>query len=193
MERTGNWRGRQGQYIHIFFQPFYFFFMGNPKPLFFVNNQKAQILKFYILGQHPMGANHHIYQAFFQIVYGFLHFRAGTEPGQQIHTYRKVLHPLQKRVVMLLGQNRSRHQINHLLTFLYCLKRRPQSDLCLPIAHIPTNQPVHNPPAFHIPLCGFYGVQLILGFFVREQLLKFFLPYRVRPIRETVGRMPGRI
>ena len=92
---------------------------------------------------------------------------------------------------MLLGQNRGWHQIHHLLFVLHRLKRGAQGDLRLSVAHVAADQAVHNLPALHVALGGIDGVQLVLRLLLREHLLEFLLPYRIRPVRKALGVLSG--
>ena len=86
---------------------------------------------------------------------------------------------------MLLGKNGSRYQIDYLLSFLDCLERGADGDLCLTVPYIPADQAVHDLRALHITLCILNSLKLVLCLLKGEHLLKFFLPDRVRPIDES--------
>ena len=105
-----------------------------------------------------MGADHNIHQPFAQSLQGLFLLGRGAETAHHLDPYRKILHPLDKGIVMLLGQNGCRHQVNHLLTVLNCLKGRTQSHLCLSVAHVSADQPIHDLRAFHIFLYRFNGI-----------------------------------
>ena len=103
MKRPGNRRGCQGEYIYIFLQVLDLFLMGNAKPLLLVNNQQSQVLKLHILGQNPVGADYNVHHSLAQVLQRpFLPGRR-TESAQHIHPHRKILHPLNECIVMLLG------------------------------------------------------------------------------------------
>ena len=105
-----------------------------------------------------MGADYNVHHSLAQVLQGpFLSGRR-TEPAQHIHPHRKILHPLHKCIIMLLGQNRSRDQIDHLLAVLYCLKRGPQGDFCFSVSHVAADQTVHDLWTFHIRFYSVNGV-----------------------------------
>ena len=140
-----------------------------------------------------MGSNHDIHKALFQVRYGLFLLRRGPETAQQIHAHREILHTLDEGVVMLLGQNRGRHQIDHLLVFLNRLESRPDRDLRLSIAHVAADQAVHDLRAFHVLLGGFDGKLLIRRLLKGKQLLKLRLPDRIGPVGIAVLLLPGRV
>ena len=193
MQGPGNGRCRQSQHVNIFLELFDLFLVRHPEALLFIDNQQSQILKLYILGQYPVGSDHHIDQPLLQIRNRLFHLRRGPETGEQIHPHRKILHSLQKSIVMLLGKNGRGDQIDDLLTLLDCLKCCPQRNLCLAIAYISANQAIHDFPALHISLGRLNSLCLILGLFIRKQLLKFLLPHRIRAILISGSLLPGRI
>ena len=185
MKGPGNRRGCQGEYIHIFLQVLDLFLMGNAKPLLLVNNQQSQVLKLHILGQDPVGADYNVHHSLAQVLQGpFLPGRR-AEPAQHIHPHRKILHPLHKCIIMLLGQNRGWHQVHHLLAVLDSLKCSPQGHLRLTVPHITANQAVHDSPALHILLHRVNGIHLVIRLIIGEQFLKLSLPHRIRSILES--------
>ena len=142
--------------------------MGYAKTLFLVYNKKTYILIRYIRRQDSMGSDHNIHKSLFQVLDGLFLLPACPEPGQQINPHRIIFHPLYKGIIMLLGQDRGRNQIHHLLSFLYRLKSCPDGDFRLTIAHIPADQPVHDLGAFHILFGGLNGRKLVFRFLKRE-------------------------
>ena len=64
---------------------------------------------------------------------------SGTEPAQKVHAHREILHPLYKRIIMLLSKHRCRNEVHHLLTFLHCLKCGADCHFCLPVSDIPAD------------------------------------------------------
>ena len=193
MQGPGNRRGSQRQDVHIFLQLLNLFFVGYAEALFLVNNQQSQVFKFQVLGKYPVGSDDNIHHALSQPLQGPLLLGRRAETAEHIHPHREILHPLDKGIVVLLGQNGGRHQIYHLLAVLNRLKGRPQGHLRFSVAHIAANQPVHNLFALHIRLYGFDGIQLVLRLLIGKQLLKFLLPHRIRPVLKAVFLLSGGI
>ena len=92
---------------------------------------------------------------------------------------------------MLLGQNGGRHQVHHLLALLHRLKGRPKRNLRLAVAHVTTDQAVHDTAALHVALGIFNGSQLVLRLIVGEQLLKLLLPHRILAVL-VAAKLPAR-
>ena len=145
----------KGQHIYILFEFFDLFFMSDTETLLFIYNQKSQIFIFHIFGQHAMGSDHNIDQPLFQIFHCLFLLCRRLEPAQQIDPNRKIFHPLHKRIVMLLCQNRRRYKVDNLFSLLHRLKRRADRDLRLSVSDVSAYKPVHDLMAFHITLCIF--------------------------------------
>ena len=111
--------GRQCQHINVFLKLFDFFLMSHAEALLLINDQQPQILKFHIGRQNPVCSDHDIHQSLFQIRHRPFLFRGCPETAQQIHSDREILHALHKGIVMLLGEDRRRHQIDYLLSLIH--------------------------------------------------------------------------
>ena len=133
-----------------------------------------------------MGSNHNVYQPAFQVLDRISLLGHSPESAHQIYPDREILHPLAKCVVMLLCQNGSRYQIDHLLIFLYCLKCRTDCNFCLSITYITTDQTIHDLVAFHILLHSIDRQKLIFCLLIREHFLKFFLPDCILPVNKPI-------
>ena len=193
MKGTRDWCCRKRQHIYIFLQLLDLLLVLDTKALFLVNDQKPQIFEFHIITEHPMGTDNNIYQTFFRILDGLLLLGCRPESAHQIHPHRKFLHTLGKGIVMLLGKNRRRHQIYDLLILLHCLKCRTDCNFRLAIAHIPTDQTVHDLSALHILFYRINGKHLIFCLLKRKHLFKFPLPYGILAIYETFLLLSCRI
>ena len=106
-------------------------------------------------------------------------FLLTLKTGKNSHFHRKALHSLHKAIVDLLGQNGGGAKVGHLLGVLHRLKGCPKRYFRLSVAHIPTDQAVHDFLTFHVFLGGFNSQKLISGFLIGEGLFKFFLPNRI--------------
>ena len=92
---------------------------------------------------------------------------------------RVVLQPLGERPVVLLGEDRRRHQQHHLLAVLDGLERRPQRDLGLAVADVAADQAVHRPRRLHVGLDELDRVALVGRLGERERVLELALPVGV--------------
>ena len=102
-----------------------------------------------------------------------------SETREHLHLYRKWGEALAESCVVLLGQNRRRHQHGHLLAVQYGLEGGAQSYFGLAVTHIATDEAVHRRRLFHVLLDLVDHAQLILGFLVGKSSLQFGLPLGV--------------
>ena len=68
----------------------------------------------------------------------------GLEPRQRRDVHREGGEPLGERRVVLLHEQRRRHQDGDLLAVLHRLERGPHGDLGLAVADVAADQPVHR-------------------------------------------------
>ena len=100
-------------------------------------------------------------------------------------------HPLQallESIIMLISQNRCRHQHGHLLAIGHRLKCRPDSDFRFPESHVPTNQTVHHVRTLHVRFHRFNRFHLIRRFLVHEGSLHLILQKTI--FRESISFLP---
>ena len=97
----------------------------------------------------------------------FLRTRS-PETGERPHPYRVVGQTLLKRAPMLFHQDCGGGQNRHLLSVLDGLEGSPDRHLRLPVPHVSTDQTVHGPGPFHVPLdlCGDFP--LVRGVLIEE-------------------------
>ncbi len=136
-----------------------------------------------------MSADHDVHQSLFQIRQCLFLLSRRPESAHQIHAHREIFHSFNKRVVMLLCQDRSRYQINHLLILLHRLERRPDRHLRLAKAYVSADQAVHDLMTLHVLFRGFDGCKLIVRLLEGEHFLKLLsaIPY---PIHTDNRRSP---
>ena len=105
-----------------------------------------------------MGADNNVHQSLLQICYGLLLLRRCFKTAEQVHTDRKILHSLDKSVVVLLCQNGCGDKIHYLFALLHGFESCPDGDLCLAVSHVAADQAVHDLPALHIVFCSINGI-----------------------------------
>ena len=101
--------------------------------------------------------------------------------------HREAAHPLGERRVVLLHEQRRRHQDGDLLAVLDRLERRPDRDLGLAVADVAADQPVHRDGPPHVGLDLLDRGQLVGGLVEREGVLELALPRGVGPERVALG------
>ena len=133
-----------------------------------------------------MRADDDVHLPLFQLLDRLFLLRAASEPAEQINVDRKIFHPLHKVVVMLLGEDRRRHQKCHLLAVLHRLKRRTDRNFRLSVSDVAADQTIHNLRALHVGLGRRNGKILVFRLLKREHLLELFLPHSVRSERKSL-------
>ena len=94
---------------------------------------------------------------------------------------------------MLLGQQRGRHQHDHLLAVLHGLERGADRDLGLAVADVAGDHPVHRDRLLHVGLDLVDGGQLVGRLGVGEGVLELALPGRVRAKAKPGRGRPSRV
>ena len=72
-------------------------------------------------------------------------FARAAEAAEAGNVERELGHPIAKRVEMLFGQDRGRHEHGHLIAAVDGLERRPHGDFGLAEADVAAQQAVHGP------------------------------------------------
>ena len=167
--------------------------MGDAEALLLVDDEKSQILEGNVLREQAVGTDHNVHDPLLEVRDRLFDLAGRPEPAHKVHAHRIILHPLHKRVVVLLGQDRRGHKVSHLLAVLNGLEGRPDGDLRLPVADVPADEAVHDLPALHVPLRVLDRGELVLGLLVGKCLLKLLLPLRVRAVGVALAVLARRV
>ena len=180
MQSPRNWGRRQGQDVQAdrpFLQPL---FLGHAKALFFIHNQQSQIFKCHIRLQQPMGADENVHRS----LCGLQQCRAllGRRPktADHVHSQSKGCKSAGEGLIVLLGQNRGRHENRHLFAAHHGFEGSPQSDFRLTEADIAAKQAIHGLRLLHVRLDFSHCGQLIRRFLERKSIFEFHLPRCIR-------------
>ncbi len=144
VQGPGNRRGGEGQYINIgapFLQPF---LLGNPEPLFLVDNQEPQVLENNITLQYAMGADQDVDLPVGNPFQDTALLPGTAEPADDVDNRGKAGKPGAEGLIMLLGQNGGRHQHRHLLAAHNRLESSPERHLGFTVTHIAAEQAIHR-------------------------------------------------
>ena len=98
---------------------------------------------------------------------------------------RVVLQALGERAVVLLGEDRRRHEHQHLLAGVGGLERGAQRDLGLAVADVAADQAVHRALGLHVDLDELDRLALVGGLLVGEGGLELAQPVGVRRVGEA--------
>ena len=78
-----------------------------------------------------------------------------------------------KRIVMLLGENRRRHEHHRLAAGYDAFENRPHSHFCFAESYVAAEEHIHRLWFFHGPLHRLCCFQLVRRFHIREGIFKF--------------------
>ena len=168
VERAGNRRGREGQYIHVLAQCLDLLLLIHTEALFFIHHQQSELVEDGVLAQQLVGAHHRIDRAVLQTLQNRLALTGSAEPVEQRHLDRIGRKPLGQRAPVLLREHRRGSQHGHLLASGDRLENRPDRHFGLAEAHIAAHQTIHRLRLLHVALHIGRGLQLIGRGFVGE-------------------------
>ena len=155
------------------------FLVGHAETVLLVNDDQAEVLEAHVLLQDPVRADYDVHRAGFGRLHHFFLLFVGSEAAQYFDLHRVGSQPLRKGGVVLLGQNRGRHQNRHLHSLVHRLERRPQGHLGLAVTHVAADQAVHGLGHFHVVFDFLNGLNLVGGFLEGERIFQVALPRSV--------------
>ena len=130
-----------------------------------VHDQQAELLELYRGLQQLVGTDHDINLAGGHVREDVTQLFSRPEPGQYLDTHRPLGETVAEVLVMLLCQQRRRHQQGDLLAILHRQERGTHGDLGLAEANVTTHQPVHRHGGLHILEHDPDRLFLVRGFF----------------------------
>ncbi len=89
VQRARNRRGRHREHGDVLANLFQAFFVGYAEALLFIDDQQAEILKFNVFGEEPVGADHDIHLAGFELFERLLLLLFGAETGSAFQCVRE--------------------------------------------------------------------------------------------------------
>ena len=145
--------------------------------------KQAEVLRAHVAREHPVGADQDVHAPLGEALDRRFLLGRRAEARDVLERERVVGQALGERPVVLLGEDRRRHQHQHLLALVGRLERRPQRDLGLAVADVAADQPVHRPRRLHVGLDQLDRLALVGRLGEREALLELALPVGVGPER----------
>ena len=127
-----------------------------------------------------MSTNHDIDGAVGKLFNDLFGFSRGTKPRKHPHLNWEACHAFSKRVIVLLCQQRGRHQYRDLFSILHRFESSTHRNLGFAIANVADDDAVHRDRRFHIRFHCFDGQHLVFGFDEREVIFHLRLPRRIR-------------
>ncbi len=124
---------------------------------------------------------------------GVLGLLVGLEARERPDRHRELAEPLGERRVVLLHQQRRRHEQDDLLAVLDRLERGAYGDLGLAVADVAADETIHRDRALHVALDLVDRDHLVGSLDERECILELGLPRGVRAECVTLGRLSRRV
>ncbi|MEI2704359.1 MAG: hypothetical protein V9E89_03635 [Ilumatobacteraceae bacterium] len=182
VERARDRRGRQRQDVHLRAQLLEMFLVLDAEALFLVDDHQAEVLE---LSHRPECRRCVPMMMSISPLSKLLDARdlllAGVRKRESMSTLiGKAARRLAEGLVVLLREDRRRHQHGHLLAVIDRLERRPQRDFGFAVADIAADQAIHRVRLFHVRLDITHRAQLIFRLHIRERSFQFVLPGRIR-------------
>ncbi len=139
-----------------------------------------------------MGTDQNIDFAFAGLLQDLRLLFSAAETRHHLNAHRPVGKAVAEVIVVLLRQQRGRHQDRHLLVILYREEGGTHGHFGFPEAHVAAHQPVHCQRLTHVAQHGIDCLGLIRGSFKREavaeQLVLLFIVFKgVARLRRTLG------
>ena len=184
-----NRRRGQRQDVHLRAQLLEPLLVLDAEPLFFVDDDQAEIAEPHVLLQQAMGADDDVDGARRHLLQNRLGFFRRLKSRQQRHARRKWRKALGKIIVMLMRQQRGRDQHRHLAVVLHRFECGPHGHLGLAVPHVAADQPVHRLARFHVAGDVLDRFQLIGRFLVFEGGFELVIQRAVVAIGVPLGQL----
>jgi len=137
--------------------------------------------------------DHNVHLAAFELLDRLFLLARCAKTRHHFHIDRIITETLPDRIVVLLCQDRGRHQEGYLLVVVDCFEGSTDRNLRLTVTDIATDQAIHNLATLHIALGGSDRIELIRRLLIRKHLLELSLPDSVRAEPVTGLLLPLRI
>ena len=193
VQRARNRRRRHRQHRHQFLELLDFLLVDHAEAMLLVDHQQAQPRKLHVTRKQAMGPDDDIDFAARGLRNHLAIFLVAAEPRDHLDPHRVILEAVAKRVPMLLGENRRRHQHRDLPAVHHGDKRRSQCDFGLAEAGVAANEAIHRLDAGQIAN-DVVDRRLLVGSLLELEARREFLVVRARRrIRVPLHHLARRI
>ena len=189
VQRARNRRGRQRQHVDFGAQPFQPFLVLDAEAMLLVDDDQPQAFELDVALQQLVRADHDVDGARRQALDSGRRAARAAEPRQELDTHRPVGEPIIERAMVLLGEQRRRHEHRDLEPRLHRDERRAQRDFGLAEADVAADDAVHGPRALEVCEHAVDRRLLVLGFLERELQYE---PLVARFVELELGARPRR-
>ena len=162
--------------------------------LLLVDDQETEVLPLdLVLVEDGVRANQDVHLAEAHLLDGLLLLFGCAEAADDIDDRREAVEARRERLVMLLREDRRRHEYSHLLAIHRRLVGRADGDLRLAEADVAAEQAVHGLLLLHIRLDLRDGAQLVFRLLIGKGILELALARVVRREGMTFGILALRV
>ena len=144
VQRARDRGGRQCQQVHLGAQALQALLVAHPETMLLVDDHQAEVAELHARLQQPVRAHDDVDLACGQPVQHGPRLGIAAEPRQHLDLHGPVGEAVGERLVVLLGQQRRRHQHGHLAPAVHRHERGTQRDLGLAEADVAADDPVHR-------------------------------------------------
>ncbi len=140
----------QGEHVDLGAQRLQPLLVAHAEAVLLVDHHQTEILEAHRTVQQPLRRDHDVHRARGDAGDHALGLLVRSESGQALDAHRPVGEAIDEGGVVLLGEQRRRHEHRHLLAGLHRDERRAQRDLGFPKTHIAAYDPIHRLARFQI-------------------------------------------
>ena len=188
LERARDGRGGQREHVDVGPDRLDALLVDHAEALLLVDHEQAEVFELHILGEQPVGADHHVDVARRERGDHPLLVAGGEEAGDHLDPHRVVREAVAEGLAVLVGEEGRGHEDRHLLAVLYRLERGAHRDLGLAEADVTADEAVHRHLALHVGLHRVDRGLLVGRLLEGERILHLVLPRRVGGERVARGR-----
>ncbi len=125
-------------------------FLLDAEALLLVDHQQAEVLRAHVAREQPVGADQDVDLALGEALDRLALVGGRAEARDVLDDEGLIAQALDERAVVLLGEDRRRHEHQDLLAVAGGLDRGAQRDLGLAVADVAADQPVHRALGLHV-------------------------------------------
>ena len=179
VESAGDRRCAHRQDIDPPLELFESLLVGDPKPLFLVDDHQGEFPEGEITGEDAVGADEDVDLPGGQLRHHLFLLLRRAEPGEQIDRHWEGSEPRGESLVVLVGQHRRRGEYRDLFAIHDRLEGGPHRHFRLSVANVSAQEAIHRRRLLHVALGVGDGGCLIGRQLVWESGFKLVLPGRV--------------
>ena len=173
LQRARNGGRRKRQHVDVMLDFLEALLVRHAEMLLLVDDKQTQIAEADRFGKQCVGADDDIDAAILEALLDGLEFGGRNEARRLPHADGQTREALGKRLEVLAGEKRGRHDDRDLPPAHGDDEGGAQGDLGLAEADVPAHQPIHDAARGQVIEHGIDGGKLILGFLIGEARAKF--------------------